>query len=119
MNDEVLVVKLANSFADVFCKIDSDVADAVIHRTDDFKTVTLKSPMIAQIVPDDTGNLGVQLHVLCQFMSEEPRNQEVVVDRDSILFATTPVEQMAKQYRANLSGIQEASPADLQRLSKR
>lgn len=116
MNDEVLVVKLANSFADVFCKVDSEIVESLKNRTDDLKTVKLKSPMIAQIVPQNNGGYGVQLHVLCQFMSQEPRDQEVIVDREAILFVTEPVEEMAKQYRSNLSGIQEASASDLKNL---
>ena len=114
MNDTVVIVKLAQSFADVFCMVDSDKVGHLKDR--DFETITLKSPMIAQIVPDQHGNYGVQLHVLCQFMAEEPRNQEVTVDRDSILFTVMPVEEMAKQYRSKLSGIQEASVADIQNL---
>lgn len=118
MNDtEILVVKLAHSFADVFCNVDSSEAESIVNM--DFETVTLKSPMIAQIIqhPQKAEEYVVQMHVLCQFMDKDPSDQELTLRRDSILFATRPVDDMAKQYRSRLSKIVQANGSDLAALN--
>lgn len=108
MKDEVVLIKLNASFAEIICKVEEGVADKLI-RKDDVDPFTVKSPLLIQMQRDEEGKLATGLHALSLMMKDDPNDAELVLDERDILFTAKPTEDIENQYRQMVSGIQLVS----------
>jgi len=104
MKDEVILLKLSASFAEIICKVDGDVADKLIKKSN-IDSFTVTSPFLIQMQRDENGELATGLHALSLMMEGDPKDAMLNLHERDILFAARPTKDIQKQYREMVSGI--------------
>jgi len=105
MKDEVVLLKLSASFAEIICKVSDSVAEKLIEKSP-IDAFTVISPFLIQMQRDENGDLATGLHALSLMMKGDPKNVKLRLNDRDILFAARPTDDIEKQYRQMVSGIQ-------------
>jgi hypothetical protein len=113
MRNNVILLKLKHSFLDIICYVNDEDKKAVEYP-DSSSVISLESPLIMQMMQ----NPNTQQHQavpqeLSMFMKDSAKDLVINLRSDDILFGCQPNEELTKEYKKMMSGIEEASVSDI------
>lgn len=109
MTDAVVICKTKGSFVDIICKVREWDAKCLTEKSENIVFDAI-APFIMQVRQNpETGGLETGLHALTMFGKGEPKDVEVKLNSDDILFTIFPSDDIEKQYRQQTSRVQLVS----------
>lgn len=119
MKNNVIMIKLKHSFLDVLCFVDDDAKTAICKKDGSVSVVEIDSPLIIQRMQDpESGTIQSVPQELSPFAKVSAKDFSTTMSVDDILFGNEVGEEMEKEYRKNMSNIEQASVSDISRINK-
>jgi hypothetical protein len=112
MRNNVVLLKLKHSFLDIICYVSDGEKKAIDNL--EAGIIHVESPIIMQMMQNpETKQHHAVPQELSVFLGNSAKDLTIPLRIDDILFGSQPNDELTKEYKRMMSGIEEASVSDI------